>query len=234
MQNDQQEKRPKENLTMLKKSLFEKVQKKLTIELNNNSTLCSPRKNIKTFNHLEKDFPALYKLTFIDFNSIEKETYSKKKKTRTDNFGQEIKKGGKQKIAFADELDFVKKENAEDENNKNKNNGGNNKKKRKHSFSSSLCSKNKNNKNNEKNNDKMKNIKRNNSFDVSYNYKMKHIYKIFNIINSKSKSKKFNNVDIIDIESTKKENKLNTYYLQKNINLSDEGNVSCSCYCAVF
>ena len=85
-----------------------------------------------------------------------------------------------------------------------------------------------------KNNDKMKNIKRNNSFDVSYNYKMKHIYKIFNIINSKYKSKKFNNVDIIDIESTKKENKLNTYYLQKNINLSDEGNVSCSCYCTVF
>ena len=234
MQNVGEERRFKENLTILKKRILNKLSHNLSINTNQSSTFSSPRFNKRRISPKEEDFAALYKLTFIDFNSIEKETYSKKKKTRKDNFGQEIKKGGKQKIAFADELDFVKKENAEDENNKNKNNGGNNKKKRKHSFSSSLCSKNKNNKNNEKNNDKIKNIKRNNSFDVSYNYKMKHIYKIFNIINSKSKSKKFNNVDIIDIESTKKENKLNTYYLQKNINLSDEGNVSCSCYCAVF
>ena len=44
----------------------------------------------------------------------------------------------------------------------------------------------------------------------------------------------FNNLDIIDIESTKKENKLNTYFFRKNLALGDEDNVSCSCYCNIF
>jgi hypothetical protein len=228
MQNVGEERRFKENLTILKNKILNNLSHNLSINTNQISTFSSPKNKNRRISQKENDFATLFKLTFIDFNSIEKENYSKKKKTRMDNFGQEIKKGGKQKIAFADELDYVKSENDENTNNKKKNSGdGDNKNKRKNSFSS-LYSK---YKNNEKNINKIKNIKRNNSFDVSCNYRLKHIYKI--IIN-KAKSKKFNNVDIIEIESTKKENKLNTYYFQKNINLSDEENVSCSCYCAIF
>ena len=224
MQNVQKEKRPKENLTMLKKSLFEKMQKKLTIELNNSSTLCSPRKNIKTFNHLEKDFPALYKLTFIDFSSIDLDQTSEKKKTRKDNFGRKIKKGGKQKIVFADELDFVKPMKLDGK----KINEEKNDKKYKRRITN-IESKEEKNKKKEKN-ELFKKFKRSNSFDIS----TKNCYGINNFYFFKRKPSKFNNLDIIDIESTKKENKLNTYFFRKNLALGDEDNVSCSCYCNIF
>ena len=181
----------------------------MSISSYQSSTISSPRNENRAFYKKgKKDFAALYKLTFIDFNSIDLEQDSDKKKIRTDNFGQEIKKGGKQKIAFADELNL-----------------NNNKNKRKKSFNENI-------RNN--NNEKIKSIRRFNSCDISNKFVKKYFYKIYNVNNSKSKPDKFNNVDIIDIESTKKENKLNTYYLKKNLNFQDEGNVSCSCYCNIF
>ena len=222
MQNVREERRFKENVTILKKRLMKKIGSNLTINTNQSTTISSPRNEKRTPYKKEKDFAALYRLTFIDFNSIDLEKDSEKKKIRTDNFGQEIKKGGKQKIAFADELNFVKIDEYEDIKDKK---SKNNKNKRKKSFNENMES---------NNSEKIKSIRRFNSFDISNKFLMKYFYKIYNIINSKSKPDKFNNVDIIDIESTKKENKLNTYYLKKNINFQDEGNVSCSCYCNIF
>ena len=221
MQNEQQENRPKENLTILRKKLIGKLKKKLTLELNNNSTFYSPRNKAKAFHNLEKDFPAIYKLTFIDLSSMDMDQTSEKKKTRTDNFGREIKKGGKHKIVFADELQFVKQMKLDD-------------KKIKEDFKrKNSCPKNKEEKNKE-NIELFKNIKRSNSFDLSANYLSNHYYNIDNFTLFKKKPSKFNNLDIIDFQSTKKENKLNTYFFRKNIVLADEGNVCCSCYCNIF
>ena len=95
------------------------------------------------------------------------------------------------------------------------------------------CPKNKEEKNKE-NIELFKNIKRSNSFDLSANYLSNHYYNIDNFTLFKKKPSKFNNLDIIDFQSTKKENKLNTYFFRKNIVLADEGNVCCSCYCNIF
>ena len=80
----------------------------------------------------------------------------------------------------------------------------------------------------------LKNIKRNNSFDISKKYKDNYFYNKFSLNNSKAKPKKFISVDIINVESTKKENKLNTYFISKDNIFKDVGDVSCSCYCSIF
>ncbi len=219
MQNVQPEKRNKENLTFLKKKLFTAIKKKLTINSDNSSTYWSPRNKNKARYQIEKDFAALYKLTYIDFNSLDLEQTSEKKKTRIDNFGQEIKKGGRHKIAFADELNLVNTVDLGKEKKKG------NKNKRRNSFPK--CKE-------ENKSEKLKEIKRSNSYDISRWYLVKHFYNIYNINNVKEKPKKFNNLDVIDFESTKKENKLNTYLIRKNIAIPDEDNVCCSCYCSIY
>ena len=75
-------------------------------------------------------------------------------------------------------------------------------------------------------------IKRSNSFDLCKRYLINH--NIDNFCYNQKKPEKFNNLDIIDFESTKKENKLNTYFFKKNIVVPDEDNVCCSCYCSIF
>ena len=80
----------------------------------------------------------------------------------------------------------------------------------------------------------LKNIKRNNSFDISKKYIDNHFYNKFSLNNSKTKPTKFISVDIINVESTKKENKLNTYFISKDNIFKDVGDVSCSCYCSIF
>jgi len=223
MQNVREERRFKENLTILQKRLLKKVGSNLTINTNQSSTISSPRnENTLFYKKGNKDFAALYKLTFIDFNIIDLEQDSVKKKIRKDNFGHEIKKGGKHKIVFADELNFVKIDELDDIKDIEIKN---NKIRRKESFNESI-------RNND--NEKIKSIRRFNSFDKSNKFVKKYFSKIYKVNNRKTKTYKFNNVDIIDFESTKKENKLNTYYLQKNLNFQDEGNVSCSCYCNIF
>ena len=173
----------------------------------NNSTISSPRNSRQTFTNLEKEFPAIFKLTFIGFNLSEL-----KKKKRVDNFGKEIKKGGKHKIVFADELPFIKKIS-----NKNI--------KRKNSFLDKIN-------NNKKEYEIFENNKRSYSFEINKKCVYKNINNI--IIQGKEKSKKFNNVHIIDFKSTKEENKLNTYLMKKNMQFVDNDKVSCSCYCSIF
>ena len=219
MKNVREERRFKENLTILKKRLLKKIGSNLTINTNQSSTISSPRNESRPFYKKGKDFAALYKLTYIDFNSLDLEQTSEKKKTRIDNFGQEIKKGGRHKIAFADELYLLNTVDLGKEKKKG------NKNKRRNSFPK--CKE-------ENKNEKLKEIKRSNSYDISRWYLVKHFYNIYNINNLKEKPKKFINLDVIDFESTKKENKLNTYLIRKNIAIPDEDNVCCSCYCSIY
>jgi len=221
MQNDNQGKRPEENLIILQEKSNRNNKNRQSIDSNNSSTFDSPRNRAKTFHKMKRNIAALYKLTFIDFNSIDLENASEKKKTRIDNFGREIKKGGKHKIVFADELHLVKileegknKKDKKEANNKRRNSFPKIKDKKKYK------------------DEKYKNIKRCNSFDICKRYLINH--NIDNFGYNKKKPEKFNNLDIIDFESTKKENKLNTYFIKKNIIVPDEDNVCCSCYCSIF
>ena len=212
MQNDNQDLQGKSNRNNKNRQ---------SIDSNNSSTFYSPRIRAKTFHKMKRNIAALYKLTFIDFNSIDLENASEKKKTRVDNFGREIKKGGKQKIVFADELYLVKTI-EEGKNKKGKKEASD---KRRNSYPKI--------KNEKKCKDeKYKNIKRCNSFDICKRYLINH--NIDNFCYNQKKPEKFNNLDIIDFESTKKENKLNTYFFKKNIVVPDEDNVCCSCYCSIF
>ena len=219
MQNDNKEKRPEENLIVLQEKSNANNKNRKSIDSNNSSTFYSPRNRAKTFHKMNRNIAALYKLTYIDFNSIDLERTSEKKKTRIDNFGREIKKGGKHKIVFADELHLVKT--IEEGKNKKQDKNENNIKRR----NSHPKIKNKKAKD-----EIYKTIKRSNSFDLCKRY----FHNIDNFCYNQKKPEKFNNLDIIDFESTKKENKLNTYFFKKNIVVPDEDNVCCSCYCSIF
>lgn len=171
------------------------------------STDASQRNSHSLIDSMEQRFPGVCKLAFIDSGR-------QQKKKRVDYFGKEIKKGGKHKITFADELYFVDK----DKNNKD------NKMLRNNSFSNYLSE-------NKKIFEFLKSNKRSNSFEIN---KYKGYKYINSIINNRKKCKKFNNVHIIDFKSTKEENKLNTYLIKKKSQFEDEDNVSCSCYCNIF
>lgn len=171
------------------------------------STDASQRNSHPLIDNMEQRFPGVCKLAFIDSGR-------QQKKKRVDYFGKEIKKGGKHKITFADELYFVDK----DKNNKD------NKMLRNNSFSNDLSE-------NKKIFEFLKSNKRSNSFEIN---KYKGYKYINSIINNRKKCKKFNNVHIIDFKSTKEENKLNTYLIKKKSQFEDEDNVSCSCYCNIF
>ena len=171
------------------------------------STDASQRNSHPLIYNMEKEFPEDSKLAFIDSGR-------QKKKKRVDNFGKEIKKGGKHKISFADELYFVDK----DKNNKDS------KMRRNNSFSNYLSE-------NKKIFEFLKCNKRSNSFEINKNKGYKYIN---SIINNRKKCKKFNNVHIIDFKSTKELNKLNTYLIKKKSQFEDEDKVSCSCYCNIF
>ena len=142
-------------------------------------------------------------------------------KIRKDNFGREIKKGGKHKIAFADDLDIVNALIPE----KNNNQTLSRKSLRIRDNSplklrSSLIN--------------VKTIKRSNSLKYDKSLIKKIIY---NISKGKTKSKKkFKKsiIHIINVENLKEETKLNTYSTKNRIAKQEEENVCCSCYCSIW
>ena len=221
MKNAQKEKRYKEDLAILREKFLGNICRRLSIS-SNDSTCSTPRNKLNALYKSGKEFAALYRLTYLDFTSLDLDETFEKKKIRIDNFGQEIKKGGKHKIVFADELQKVKTLESIKYQNKKENIDNN---KRSNSFpkcKGEIKAK----------NEKEKNIKRNNSFDISKRYLVNHLNNIDLISNKKPN--KFNNVDIIDFESTKKENKLNTYFFKKKIVVPDDDKACCSCYCSIF
>ena len=208
MQNVQQKRRSKENLAILYIKPLGDTKKRMSIESNTTTNLSS-RNESKNRINIEKIY--------------------EKKKTRFDNFGQEIKKGGKHKIVFADELHKVKTIDF-DKNIIKKGNVNNKNNKRRNSFPKCKVEK----KEKKEKIERCGIIKRNNSFDICKRYLKYHLKEFCISSISNKKPDKFINLDIIDFESTKKENKLNTYFFRKNIVVPDEDNVCCSCYCSIF
>ena len=216
-----------ENIEISKKGLFRYI---IKAKVNGNPNLedsdsVSTHKNsADSLNSLnsnpEKEIPfsdrSNNQNSKINFTNI----YLEETKKRKDNFGREIKKGGKHKIAFADELDIIKSFTQDTNGEKN--------------FRKYMRNK---NYSSEKNLKKIfsneKAIKRSNSLSNDRNKMMKNLYNIFKV-KTKSK-KKFNKslVHIIKVEKFKEENKLNTFSFKNRNSMAEEENVSCSCYCLI-
>ena len=138
---------------------------------------------------------------------------------RRDNFGNEIKKGGKQKIAFADDIKIVQSLMKNDTINSSKNG-------RKGKCSSQSFE--------EEELPKIGTIGRSLTFKSTHSSMMKNIY---NLTKNNKKDKNIleeHLVDVIKVECTKNENKLNTYSIKERINNEEEQEVCCSCYCSIF
>ena len=149
-----------------------------------------------------------------------KDIFMEEPTKRKDNFGKEIKKGGKQKIAFADDLDIIKSFIPKNKNNEVQLN--------KSGKTKQFSPEKKSRYNLEDNGD----IKRANSLKNGRSCMMKNFYNIFK--GKSNLNKKFGNCNghIIKIENLKEETKLNTFIVNKKALVVEE-NVSCSCYCSI-
>ena len=159
-------------------------------------------------------------------NSIRKkifiqDIYFEQSKIRKDNFGQEIKKGGKHKICFADELGIIKSFIPDDKNLTEQITKSKKIKKYSPKNRSKYCL------------PKIRDIKRSNSFKKGRNCMMKNLCNIIKIKTNSNRKFIKGNAHIINIENLKEETKLNTFFI-KNRALAEEENVSCSCYCSIF
>ena len=216
-----------ENFEISKKGLFKHtIKAKINRDpnLDDSDSISTHKNSADSLNSLnsnpEKEIPfsdrSNNQNSKINFTNI----YLEETKKRKDNFGREIKKGGKHKIAFADELDIIKSFTQDTNGEKN--------------FRKYMRNK---NYSSEKNLKKIfsneKAIKRSNSLSNDRNKMMKNLYNIFKV-KTKSK-KKFNKslVHIIKVEKFKEENKLNTFSFKNRNFMAEEENVSCSCYCLI-
>ena len=175
----------------------------------------------------EKEIPFSTRITALELNMQKDigETYTERPKKRKDYFGREIKKGGKHKICFADDLDIIKSLTPEVNivnNNKNSNTLNNNRKslhlcERKYSLPEIILKERSNSSNNVK------------------SCLIKNIYNITKIKTQLNKKFKESIVDVINIENLKQETKLNTFFVNKNKTaIPEEENVTCSCYCLIW
>ena len=137
--------------------------------------------------------------------------------TRRDNFGNEIKKGGKHKISFADEIKVAE---ILMENKNNKKMSKNNKYKKHYS---SKCL--------EGENLSISGFQRRAITPKNSRALLKKC--ICNIYKNNKKIIEDFLVNVIKIESTKKETKLNTYSIKNRI-IPEEEQVCCSCYCSIW
>ena len=139
---------------------------------------------------------------------------------RKDNYGKEIKKGGKHKIAFADDVKIMQSlMGISPSENKNKKN--------------QILSPSKSEQ--ERNNPIIEKVKRSNSMKNNRESIIKNIYNMMIKQNLLQKKTGMPLVSVINIESQKKETKLNTYLVKNNNNkIAEDENVCCSCYCSIF
>jgi paraquat-inducible protein B len=186
------------------------------------ATLTTHKSSINSQNHFfEKEAPLSERINMLEFEKIDEEEI--KPNIRKDIFGREIKKGGKHKISFADDLDIIKSLLPERKNVIEH--------KSSHKINEIITKKNSPSKNSELALPEIKTIKRANSFTEGRISMMKNVYNI-----SKIKTKKFKkfNVEVINIENMKKETKLNTFAVKNRVAAAEEENVSCSCYCSIW
>ena len=212
-------------ITTYKKNFISKGNPNLDdLDLGSISTHKNSADSLNSLNsNIEKQIPLSLRLNCLNLKQNLANIYAEEPKKRRDNFGKEIKKGGKQKIAFADNLDIIKSLIPEIER------GRQDKKRKSMRIQTDSPQQNLNSQLPD-----IKSIKRSNTFINNRASIMKNLYNISKI-NTKSK-KKYNDtfVQIIDVENLKKENKLNTFSIKNRKVLTEEENVCCSCYCSIW
>ena len=201
-------------LSLKKKVLFQElnVNDIATINGSINGTVSSVKSTSSS------SFRFYNKLAIVSQKYSFKKNLEEEPSSRKDNFGNEIKKGGKQKIAFADELNIIQSIMPKD---KNENKNG-----RIYSPSKDL----------DKRNffPLMRTRKRAYTLDISRASMMKNILNIKKNNTNKKRELEGPLVDVINVECIKKETKLNTYIVKKTINEEQEQDTCCTCYCSIF
>lgn len=172
-----------------------------------------PSSSIKSLSNSTSPFINKFKLK--SHISSNKKDIKEELNKRRDNFGNEIKKGGKHKIAFADEVKILNSFIQFEENKKEKIDFNS-----KSIFGRSF--------------DIIRSKRRSKTLEYNSSSGRKYIYNIFknNIYRKKNLEKPI--VDIIEIKSIKKETKFNTYFVKNRNNIGEEQDVCCSCYCSIF
>ena len=208
----------------LKKKIVFSELESITVSTHKNST--------DSYNLIkEKEAPFSSRFTVSELNIQRDIGYlnTDRSKKRKDYFGREIKKGGKHKISFADDLDIIKAL-SPDINNNNTNIRENNKSieirkslhnnlsQRKYLLPPIISTQ-----------------KRPVSCNNSRFCLIKSIYNMSKIKTKLNNKFKESNINVINIENLKKETKLNTFLFNKNKTpVPEEENVSCSCYCSIW
>ena len=213
------------NHIQLSKKLFindyDNINSNQNMNDNANVTLSTHKSSIDSLSSFqEKEIPSTYRTNLSNAQKNALNIIVEEPKKRKDNFGREIKKGGKHKIAFADDLQIIKSLMPDN----NENNSKKSSKIKKYSPS----------KKTESFLPPISNFKRTNTITIPKSSMKKNIYNISKIRNNRIKDSKKVIVDVINIENLKKETKLNTYSVKNRLALAEEENVSCSCYCSIW
>jgi len=215
--NERRECRKIENIILKKKSLWKESQllhiKAVSDHYELESTSRSISSQKEKFASISKMIKGLnIKLKKGNTKPCSEEEVNKIK-VRKDNFGNEIKKGGKQKIIFKDNLEILDSLKEIDSIKKIKNLDS--KSFDEYSFP------------------KLKSKSRSSTPKISRAIMMKNIYNIFSVKNYKIKN---GNplVNIIDVECIKEETKYNTYTIKNHIINAEEEQVCCSFYCNIY
>ena len=204
----------KEKLSLKKKVLFQELNANDLININGsingttNSVKSTSSSSFRFFNKLA----ILSQKYSIKKNSEEEPT------SRKDNFGNEIKKGGKHKIAFADELNIIQSIMPMDKKKNSKNN-------RIYSPSKNLGKR--------SNFPIMRIRKRASTINNSRTSVMKSLLNITKKNTNKKTQLEGPLVDVINVECIKNETKINTYSIKNRIIEGQEQEVCCTCYCSI-
>lgn len=187
-----------------------------------NETVSTHKNSADSYNlNTEKELPLSARAYTLNMQKDFSDIYFEGQKKRKDYFGREIKKGGKHKIVFADDLDIIKSLELETK--------SENHFKKINKLRRSLSTK-----NNDFSLPSIITAKRSNSHNNSRLYLMKNIYNISKIKTKSRKKFKKSIVEVIKIENLKKQTKLNTFSMKNRIAIPEEENVSCSCYCSIW
>lgn len=203
-----------EKLSLKKKVFFQELNSidKIIVNGSTNGTASSVKSTSSS------SFRFINKLKIISQKHSVKGNLEEESTSRKDNFGNEIKKGGKHKIAFADELDIIQSLMQSDKNKSLKND-------RNYSASKTLG---------ERGMPILRTRKRSSSLKNSNASMMKSILNISKYNTNKKKKLEGPLVDVINVECIKNETKLNTFSIKKRIVEGQEQGECCTCYCSIF
>jgi hypothetical protein len=204
-----------EKISLKKKVLFQEL--KTNDLININGSINATTNSVKSTS--SSSFRFFNKLAIVSQKYSIKKNLEEEPTSRKDNFGNEIKKGGMHKIAFADELNIIQSIMPMDKNKNSKNN-------RIYSPSKNLGKR--------SIFPIMRIRKRSSTINNSRTSMMKSLLNLTKNNTNKKRQLEGPLVDVINVECIKNETKLNTYSIKNRIINGQEQETCCTCYCSIF